>query len=89
MNLGATNHNVANLDNIKIGKVNNKFISINIANGSSMQISGCGDSMFSHDVKNFCMKDILLVSKAGKNLMSVKQLCNDNKISFEFDSTKV
>jgi hypothetical protein len=61
------------------------FSSITIGDGSSISISGTGDSYISHLHVQFLLRQILLAPSLIKNLISVRKFTIDNRVSLEFD----
>lgn len=84
---GSTNHIAHNMNNIHIEEDCIKFI--NTSNGCPMGIMHHGNSRFSINNRNFDLNELLYVSTASKNLISVKRFCCDNLVSMEFDPQNV
>lgn len=61
---------------------------VTVANGQSLLISSTGQSTFLINNKPLHMKNLMYVLGITKNLMSVSQFSNDNKVYFKFHATK-
>lgn len=85
----ASSHVTYSSNNIANSSPYRGHVSITAANGNSMKISHLGNSLGSASGHNFYMNDVLLISKASKNLLLVNRLCNDNNVRVEFDAQKV
>lgn len=59
------------------------------ANGESMPIIKSGKSMAKLNQSQLVLDKMLLVPTASKNLLSVQQLCADNKVYLQFDEQRV
>ena len=57
-----------------------------VGNGSSLQISHVGNSLFKSDLSNhsFRLNNLLHMPHITKNLLSVSQFAKDNKVFFKF-----
>lgn len=53
-----------------------------------MEITQSGKAKFSCQGSEFVLNDVLVVSYANKNLVSVKNFCKDNYVFVEFDEQK-
>ncbi|KAG8473127.1 hypothetical protein CXB51_035157 [Gossypium anomalum] len=61
---------------------------VTVANGQSLLISSTSQSTLLTNNKPLHMKNLIYVPGITKNLMSVSQFSNDNKMYFEFHTTK-
>lgn len=81
---GATNHITNNLDNLNLGnKEDRGKQSICMENGKCIKITHIGNA-YIKDKKQPFLYNLLRVPKIKKNIISVSQFANDNKVYFEF-----
>jgi hypothetical protein len=55
-----------------------------VGNGASLHISQIGSSILTPLKTPFVLKQLLIVPKIQKNLISVQQFCSDNVVYFEY-----
>ncbi|GFP91838.1 retrovirus-related pol polyprotein from transposon tnt 1-94, partial [Phtheirospermum japonicum] len=86
MDSGATNHVAADLGNMSIQSEYTGTDNLVVGNGQSFPISHIGQSVLTakHVSNSLPLKNILVVPKISKNLISVSQLCKDNNVILEF-----
>ncbi|CAA0816661.1 Unknown protein, partial [Striga hermonthica] len=85
-NIGASNHVTNELENLNIAAEysgNNKLL---MGKREAATISHFGNSFIQHPnhSKVYVLKNLLLVPKISRNLLSVSQFEKDNKVFFEF-----
>ena len=83
---GATAHMTNDPGIIKHLKPYHGNSSIYVGNGNSLNISHVGQTKLNTANGKLLLKDVLVVPKLTKNLISVSQLTSDNKCTVEFSS---
>ncbi|XP_024041750.1 uncharacterized protein LOC112098966 [Citrus clementina] len=83
---GATAHMTNDPGIIKRLKPYHGNSSIYVGNGNSLNISHVGQTKLNTANGKLLLKDVLVVPKLTKNLISVSQLTSDNKCTVEFSS---
>src|SRR3954466_14664036 len=81
---GASSHMSSNM-NLLSACFPSPFSTITIGDGSTIPVSCAGNSHISSSYANFLLRNILVVPSLIKNLISVRQLCIDNKVILAFD----
>lgn len=83
---GATSHIINNLGKLKSIVPYKGHDKIFAGNGQGLQISHIGNASLKTDYGDLHLKNVLVVPKIKKNLLSVGQLANDSQCSFVFNS---
>jgi len=84
MDNGATNHITSDLDKLIVRDKYHGGDQVHTANGSGMRISHVGHGILHSPSTNLSLKNILHVSSANKNLLSVNRFTRDNEVFLEF-----
>jgi hypothetical protein len=82
-NLGATYHITDELEKLAIHDKYNGGEKVHMASGTGMEIRHVGKSIIHTPIRNLQLCNILHVSKATKNLMSIHRFSLDNNVFFE------
>jgi len=82
---GATHHLTNNMANLNLRSEDYTGIDqVLVGNGASLHISQIGSSILTPLKTPFVLKQLLIVPKIQKNLISVQQFCSDNVVYFEY-----
>jgi len=85
LDTGDTHHLTNNMANLNIrSKDYTSSDQVLVGNGAGLQISQIGSFILTPSKTPFVLKQLLLVPKIQKNLISVQQFCSDNLVFFEF-----
>jgi hypothetical protein len=84
LDTGATDHITSELDKLTMREKYGRSDQVHTANGSGMPISHIGHSTIHTHDHDLILKDILHVSDASKNLISVHKFTYHNNAFFEF-----
>jgi hypothetical protein len=84
MDTGATDHITNDLERLMVHDKYHSAKKVHAANGSGMEITHVGHSLLRSATTNTQLRNILLVSKPYKNLLSVHHLSNHNGVFLEF-----
>ncbi|KAF5466071.1 hypothetical protein F2P56_016028 [Juglans regia] len=84
----ATHHFTADINNLNVdSSVYQGSDQVSIGDGSSIPIQHVGSASFSSNTGNFLLTNLLHVPSISRNLLSVRQFCQDNNVIFEFHSS--
>lgn len=86
---GATTYIISDFGNLSIASKYEGGDQITTANDSSMKILYIGNSSFICNDRLLHIRNLLHVPSTSKNLISIKKICSDNNVAFEFDCAKV
>lgn len=81
---GAIHHLTNDMENLAIHSKYTRLEKIVISDGKTLLISHIGLNTFSLNSKSYIFQDILHVSSASHNLLSVNSFTRTNNVSFEF-----
>jgi len=82
---GATHHLTNNMANLNLRSEDYTGTDqVLVGNGASLHISQIGSSILTPLKTPFVLKQLLIVPKIQKNLISVQQFCSDNVVYFEY-----
>ena len=84
---GATAHMTNQGGNLKYLKPYYGTDHIFVGNGQALPITYTGNALFNTSHGKLALKNVLVVPKIKKNLLSVSKLIDDNACSFEFNSS--
>jgi histone deacetylase 1/2 len=80
---GATDHITGDLEKLSVRERYNGHEQVHTASGAGMNISHIGQSNYHIPLRNFCLKNVLHIPKASKNLISAHKLTCDNGVFVE------
>ena len=83
---GATTHMTNDVGKLISAHTYNGRDAIYVGNGNKLPISHTGNALLKTSHGNLKLKDVLVVPKLRKNLLSVSQLTHDNVSLFAFDA---
>lgn len=84
MDTGASHHIASDLSQLSLHSPYNGANTIVIGNGTGHQIIHTGSISLPNQSRSFKLDNVLCVPTMQKNLISVHQFCNTNRISIEF-----
>lgn len=76
---GATHHMTSELSNLNMATLYPSNDTVTSANGEGLAITHIGSSSLPIKSHNFKLNSVLHVSKLSQHLLSINQLCKDNK----------
>ncbi|CAA7051447.1 unnamed protein product, partial [Microthlaspi erraticum] len=81
---GATHHINSDLHNLSLHQPYNSGDDVILADGSTVPITHTGSVSLPSQTRDLTLNKVLCLARVAKNLISVYQLCNANRVSVEF-----
>lgn len=81
---GASHHIISDLANLSMHSPYSGNDDVVIADGKRLQITHTGCSSIPSNTRDLTLSNVLRVPTVSRNLISVKRLCTDNGVSWNF-----